>query len=109
MAYVRAIYLAAEDFPKREVYGLASQLRRAAVSVPSNIAEGQGRSFDKKFAHFLSHALGSLMETETQVMIGRDLGYISTSAAEKLLNDSAEIGRLLNGLLTSVNKKEKRA
>jgi four helix bundle protein len=74
MAFVTNIYKVSEIFPKHEIYGLTSQIRRAAVSVPSNIAEGQGRSFDKEFSKFLSNAQGSLMEVETQLQIAVNLG-----------------------------------
>lgn len=104
MALVKQIYETTKSFPKDELYGLTSQLRRAAVSVPSNIAEGQGRSFDREFALFISHALGSLMEVETQLLIAVDLGYITSHDAEPLLKRSAEIGRLANGLLATLKK-----
>jgi len=102
MDLVTAIYQVSTSFPKGELYGLTSQLRRAAVSVPSNIAEGQGRHGAAEFRHFLRQASGSLMELETQVMIAERLCYVSPETAAKLLRDSAELGRVLNGLINSL-------
>ncbi len=105
MALVKAIYQLTALFPKDELYGLTSQLRRAAVSIPSNLAEGQGRSFDREFAVFISHAMGSVMEVETQLLIAADLGYAKKDDVDRLLKQSAEIGRLANGLLATLRKK----
>ena len=78
------IYRGTESFPKQEVYGLAQQMRRAAVSVPSNIAEGKGHSSDKEFRRFLFHARGSLMELETQILLAGRLQYLSEERARDL-------------------------
>ena len=102
MDLVTAVYQLTACFPKEELYGLSSQLRRAAVSVPSNIAEGQGRHGAAEFRHFLRQASGSLMELETQVMIAERLCYISAEQANPILSNSAELGRVLNGLLNSL-------
>jgi len=102
MEMVGEIYRMTQGFPEKELYGLTSQLRRAAVSVPSNIAEGQGRLSKGEFHQFLGHARGSLMEVETQVLIAQDLGYLDRTATEKLLEKTAELGRVLNGLLASL-------
>jgi len=83
MQLVTRIYTITKQFPREELYGLTNQLRRAAVSVPSNIAEGQARYSAREFHHFLSHARGSLVEIETQVMISENLGYISHDEAKK--------------------------
>jgi len=91
----------AQSFPKVETYGLTSRLRRAAVSVPSNIAEGQARLSTGEFRQFLGNARGSLMEVETQILIARGLGYLEQNQSEALLNTTAEVGRMLNGLLAS--------
>lgn len=97
MQLVRAVYDATDQFPRNERYALADQLDRAAVSVPSNIAEGFGRNTDKDFAHFLSQARGSLFEVETQLLIALDRKYIaSIDFAEGLIE---EIGKMLNGLI----------
>ena len=77
VAMVTDVYRATQSFPKDETYGLSSQLRRSAVSVASNIAEGQGRLSKREFRQFLSQAHGSLIEMETQVVIGANLGYVS--------------------------------
>lgn len=82
MVLVRDIYSITKLFPREELYGLASQLRRASVSIPSNVAEGQARFSSKEFHHFLSNARGSLMEVETQVLIAEDLGYISREVSQ---------------------------
>ena len=105
MDLVTAIYEATASFPKEELYGLTSQLRRAAVSIPSNIAEGQGRHGVAEFRHFLRQASGSLMELETQVMIVARLCYVSQDSADRILGRCAEAGRLLNGLVNSLDRK----
>jgi four helix bundle protein len=102
MDLVEEIYKTTRGFPKDELYGLTSQLRRAAVSVPSNIAEGQGRLTPGEFKLFLGHARGSLLETETQISLAGRLQYISTEEMNHLLKLSAEVGRILNGLISSV-------
>src|SRR5271157_5376596 len=102
MDLVAEVYRITRSFPKEEAYGLVSQLRRAAVSVPSNIAEGQGRRGAGEFKHFLRLSLGSLMELETQVMIAERLHYLELDSAKTILGDSAELGRVLNGLINSL-------
>ena len=102
MDLVTAIYRATACFPREEIYGLTSQMRRAAVSVPSNIAEGQGRHGRAEFRHFLRQATGSLMELETQTLIAERLCYLSPDTAADILQDAAELGRVLNGLLRSL-------
>ncbi len=104
MDLVTSIYRATKEFPKEEVYGLTSQLRKAAVSVPSNIAEGQGRLTQGEFQQFLGHSRGSLFEVETQIMIARNLDYLDSDKANQLLGQSAEVGRVLSGLLASLSK-----
>jgi four helix bundle protein len=102
MALVLDVYRCTQAFPKIETYGLTSQLRRAAVSVPSNIAEGQARLSTGEFKQFLGNARGSLMEVETQILIARYLGYLERNDSENLLSAAAEVGRILNGLLASL-------
>ena len=97
MKLVTEIYAVTQRFPSEERYGLTNQLRRAAVSVPSNIAEGQARFSQKEFHHFLSQARGSLVEIETQLLIAKDLKYIVPAKAEELLVRADELGRILNG------------
>jgi len=93
------IYRATSDFPKHEVYGLVSQMRRAAVSVPSNIAEGKGHRSDPEFVRFLFHARGSLLELQTQLLIARRLKYLPDEKADELSRSSDEIARGLNALI----------
>jgi len=102
MDLVTDIYLVTKAFPRDEQYGLTSQLRRAAVSVPSNIAEGQARFSRKEFHHFLSHARGSLVEIETQVTIAQNLGYLGPNQTQPLLDKTSELGKVLNGLIASI-------
>jgi four helix bundle protein len=102
MAFVLDVYRCTQAFPKIETYGLTSQLRRAAVSVPSNIAEGQARRSTGEFKQFLGNARGSLTEVETQILIARDLDYLEQNQSETLLGATAEIGRMLNGLLAAL-------
>jgi four helix bundle protein len=99
---VKALYLATAKFPSDEMYGLRSQMRRAAVSIPSNIAEGQSRHSQKEFMHFLSNARGSLAELETQPTLCAELGFINTNVSEHLLANCSEIGRMINGLYNSL-------
>lgn len=96
------IYQLTHRFPKDELYGLTSQLRRAAVSVPSNIAEGKGRTSDREFVQFLCHARGSLFEVETQLRIAETLAYIDRAEAEATRRKSTRFGQLLNGLIRSL-------
>ncbi len=102
MDLVVDIYQATRSFPAEERYGLSAQIRRASVSVASNIAEGKGRSFDKEVVHFLSNSRGSLFEVETQVTIATRLGYLAEPQSSELLAKTSEAGRLLNGLIKSL-------
>jgi len=104
MDLVTAIYRSTGAFPKDELFGITSQLRRAAVSIPSNIAEGQGRLSGGEFRHFLGQARGSLREVETQVQIAHNLGYLQEDSLGVLLEACAEVGRILNGLIASISK-----
>lgn len=105
MELVKQIYEITKSFPKEEIYCLTSQIRRAAVSVPSNIAEGQGRDSTKEFLHHLSIAYGSLMETETQILIAESLAYLKSEESNLILEKTAEAGRLINGLSRSLKAK----
>jgi four helix bundle protein len=106
MAFVLDVYRCTQAFPKIETYGLTSQLRRAAVSVPSNIAEGQARRSTGEFKQFLGNARGSLTEVETQILIARGLGYLEQNQSETLLSATGEIGRMLNGLLAALESRK---
>ena len=94
-----AVYKLTEKFPARETYGLSSQLRRAAVSVPSNIAEGRRRSTAADFAHFLHMAYGSLAEIETQLLIGKELSFMSQKEYEEVRVAIVEISKMLHGMI----------
>lgn len=104
MELVTAIYRLSADFPKREIYGLTSQLRRSAVSVPSDIAEGKGRRSKREYVMFLHRARGSLLEAETQLEIARNLEYIPPATFDTLYEQCASVGRVLNGLIKSVER-----
>ena len=105
MDLVELIYKATAQFPREEIYGLTNQLRRAVVSVPSNIAEGQGRGSANDFRRFLAISYGSLREVETQVLIARRLHFLSDAQAERVLSLAGEVGRLVNGLSHSLEGK----
>ena len=94
-----AVYKASERFPKEERFGLINQWRRAAVSIPSNIAEGQGRGTDREWRQYLRIAYGSLREVETQALLAERLGYLEKRAVDAILEIAAEVGRLINGLM----------
>lgn len=100
-------YRVTAEFPKHELYGLSQQMRRAAVSVPSNIAEGKGHRSDKGFASFLFHARGSLLQLETQAEIARALAYLPEEQAEHLLQWTKVVGRSLTGLINALTKSER--
>ena len=99
MDLVVEIYSSTQGFPRTETYGLISQLRRAAVSIPNNIAEGHDRLSTGEFKQFLGHARGSLVEVETQILISQRLGYLEPSQSANLLERTTEISKILNGLL----------
>ena len=98
MELVTEVYRVTSDFPKHELYGLTGQSRRAAVSVPSNLAEGHGRTSRREFHQFISQARGSLVEVETQLEIAQNLGYLPAAIACELLAKAGRVGRMLNGL-----------
>ena len=104
LALVTDVYRWTEGFPKSEVYGLTSQMRRAAVSVVANIAEGQGRNSRGEFVQFLGTAKGSLVELETHVFVAVNLGYFSAALRDEALNRTDEVSRLINGLKQSLEK-----
>lgn len=102
VGFVKRIYLIASDLPKEELFGLKSQMRRSAVSVASNIAEGYSRGTVGEFHQFLGYARGSLYELETQIVIAGDLDYLSGNQRDSSLREAAELGRILNGLRSSL-------
>ena len=104
MALVRSAYELSRILPPEELYGLSSQLRRAAVSVPANIAEGHGRVHRGEYVHHLSIARGSLYEVETLLLLSLDLGFSTASVTAPLLETSSEVGRMLNALLGALQR-----
>lgn len=106
MKVASEIYRIPAMFPKHELYGLSQQMRRAAVSVPSNIAEGKGHRSDRGFVNFLFHARGSLLELETQVEIASDLAYLPADQAASLRGQTKTVGRSLTGLINALSKAE---
>jgi four helix bundle protein len=103
------VYEETQDFPKAETYGLTSQMRCAAISVPSNIAEGKGRFTDRDRSHFFSQARGSLLELETQTDIALRLSYLSEPSAKLLIAHTTDVGRMLNSLIESIRPKNSRS
>ncbi|WP_289021988.1 four helix bundle protein [Desulfobacter postgatei] len=101
MALVVRVYKATESFPKHEQYGLISQMRRSAVSIPSNIAEGHGRNSDKELVRFLDIAKGSIYELDTQIEIARQLNYLKIQEDSCISNLLDETSRMLSGLRKS--------
>ncbi|HNX00498.1 MAG TPA: four helix bundle protein [Candidatus Cloacimonadota bacterium] len=95
MDYAFEVYQLSRKFPKEELYSLTNQIQRAAISIPSNIAEGKGRTSKAEFAHFISIALGSLAETETQILLSIRLQYITDNQAKLALNLREEISKML--------------
>src|SRR5260370_33970288 len=104
MQLVEAIYDTTDSFPQHEICGLTSQLRRAAISIPSNIAEGQAHYSNREFIRFLRHSRGSLAEIETQLLIAQNRGYVPKERDDELLQQTDELGRVLSGLINSLKK-----
>ena len=104
MALAKAVYLKTAGFPSSEVYGPVIQMRRAAVSIASNIAEGKGRHSQRDFQHFVVQARGSLNELETQLMLSADLGFLTKESSSELISACQELGKILSGLINSLAK-----
>lgn len=103
------VYRLTHSFPKHELYGLTNQLRRASISVPSNIAEGKGHRSDKEFVQFLYHARGSLLEVETQLQLASRLQYVSEQQVAKLLEQSTSVATNLNALINAISRRTESA
>ncbi len=103
--FVVTVYRTTEQFPKEEKFGLTSQIRRAAVSVPANIAEGAARTSPKEFMHFLSNAQGSASEVETELLIAHRLEYLRETDYRKLRSTLDDIGRMITGLIQHLKRK----
>ncbi|MFO0964913.1 MAG: four helix bundle protein [Gemmataceae bacterium] len=101
-SFVLDIYTATEAFPRTELYGLTSQLRRSAMSVPMNIAEGCGRGSDADFGRFLQMSLGSACEADYQILLSSDLKFLNAAAYDRLQRSIQEVKRMLSGLLQKV-------
>lgn len=104
--FVTEIYKLTGNFPKEEIYCISNQMRRAAVSIPSNIAEGAGRKHNKEFIQFLHIAMGSSSELETQIFISKNLNYISEEQMNTILEKLYDIRKMLTGLLKAVISKQ---
>lgn len=98
------VYVATKSFPPDERFALTTQIRKACVSIPSNIAEGQGRLSRRDFRHFLAQARGSLLEVETQLLIACNLRYLGKRVYDDLIEKSGEISRMLHGLIQSLGE-----
>jgi four helix bundle protein len=105
MAFVSMIYKSSEKFPNRELYGLTQQLRRAAISISLNIAEGSASSTDKEFKRFLSMSLRSIYEVMCGIEISNNLGYIKSDATKPILNDAEELAAMVGGLIKKLDVK----
>ena len=102
MALVEQVYQVTRAFPKEEQFCLVTQIRRASISIPSNIAEGQGRRAVREFARFLHIAHGSLREVETQILIAQRLNYVDENTTAGIIEQTSRIGRLITGLIKSL-------
>lgn len=105
MRLVESVYAVTRSFPTAELYGLSSQMRRCAVSIPSNIAEGRGRKGTREFMNFLGIAYGSLCELQTQLELSQRLQFIKTDDHSKTQSQADEVGRMINGLINSLNRR----
>ena len=103
---VKEVYRLTDNFPNNEQFGLTSQIKRAAVSIPSNIAEGAGRKSNKEFEHFLSISLGSCFELETQIIIGQELNFINSDNCNIVVELILEIQKMIRGLQKSLQPKK---
>jgi len=108
MALVTDTYRISRDFPREEMYGLTAHIRKSAVSVPSNIAEGCGRKSTLEYIRFLQIAMGSLFEFQTQLEISLNLKYISSKVFNRVIEESREIERMLSALIAKLNTKSKK-
>ena len=105
MALTTKIYFSTKNFPKEEIYGLTSQIRRSAVSIPSNISEGFGRESDKEYLRFLNISIGSLFEMQTQLEIAKNIEYLTEKEFNNLYEDSREVERMLVSFINKVKER----
>ncbi|MDA0779460.1 MAG: four helix bundle protein [Bacteroidetes bacterium] len=104
MALVKSVYLLCEQLPKEEVFGLQSQMKRAAISIPSNIAEGYGRNYTQNYVQFLRITRGSLLELETQLIISKELKLVGNKLCQKVQGLITEENKMLNAFIKSISK-----
>lgn len=104
ITFVTEVYNIAREFPQEELYGLTSQIKRSAVSIPSNIAEGYGRKSKKDYIRFLQIAMGSIFEIQTQLEISKNLEFLPENNFNTLFENSREIERMLSSLISKINK-----
>lgn len=101
---VKEVYLSCKDMPQEELYGLQNQIKRSSISVPSNIAEGWGRKYTKSYVQFLNFSRGSLLELETQIIIAKELNFITTNHFDKIQGLITEESKMLNAFIKSIDK-----
>lgn len=106
MDLVTKIYKLTHQFPKEELFGLTSQIRRSAISIPSNIAEGYGRDSNKEYLRFLNISISSLFEMQTQIEIAKNINYLNEADFEKLYEDSREVERMMSSFIRKIKERE---
>jgi four helix bundle protein len=106
MDLVTKIYTSTQQFPKEELFGLTSQIRRSAISIPSNIAEGYGRDSNKEYLRFLNIAISSLFEMQTQLEIAKNINYINETDFNKLYDDTREVERMMTSFIKKIKERE---
>ncbi|MGB0273935.1 MAG: four helix bundle protein [Flavobacteriaceae bacterium] len=106
IALVKSVYLLCKELPKEEIFGLQSQMKRAAISIPSNIAEGYGRNYSQNYIQFLRIARGSLLELETQLIISKELKLIGNKLYQKVQGLITEENKMLNAFIKSISKEK---
>ncbi|RKS01997.1 four helix bundle protein [Flavobacterium sp. 102] len=106
MTLTTNIYFSTKSFPKEEIFGLTSQIRRSAISIPSNIAEGFGRDSNKDYLRFLNFSIASLFELQTQLEIGKNIEYITTQEFNKIYEDSRELERMLVSFINKIKERD---
>lgn len=101
---VKEVYFLCKEIPNDEIFGLQSQIKRSSISIPSNIAEGWGRNYTKNYLQFLKYSRGSLLELETQIIIAKELNFISTESFNKIQDLITEESKMLNAFIKSIDK-----
>jgi four helix bundle protein len=106
MTLTTSIYFSTKNFPKEEIFGLTAQIRRSAISIPSNIAEGFGRDSNKEFLRFLNVSIASLFELQTQLEIGKNIEYLTEQEFNKIYEDSRELERMLVSFINKIKERD---